>query len=184
MQSQNQGRGGSSDQTTEIFIPPPPPPPPELKKLPLPALLAGGLFLFATSVAPPQKYFADQLLGLAQRALRSDPTVTMELGMGIEAGGIYASSFATTAATTGSSNTQPSDDGGGDKTRAGACKVEQLVLQFQITGGNAWATGVAYGIRHEQQKEKEEEVVVQLVSLEVANMDAVLNGASFEVPLR
>ena len=55
-------------------------------------MLAGGLFLFAASVPRSRREFASELLGLAQQALRSDPTVSMELGMGVEAGGVYASS--------------------------------------------------------------------------------------------
>lgn len=132
-------------------------------------MLAGGLFLFASSVPRSQKKFASELLGLAQQAMRSDPTVSMELGMGVEAGGVYASS----------SGRALVEGGGGART------LEQLVLQFQITGGNAWAQGVAYGVR---------EVVslgggagdggqVHLLALEVANMDAVLNGESFQVPM-
>ena len=66
------------------------------------------------------------------------------------------------------------------------------MLQFQINGGATWACGVAYGIRNhaesvsissnnKQQLGGEGEVT--LVSLEVANMDAVLNGQSFQVLL-
>lgn len=51
-------------------------------------MLAGGLFLFASSVPRSQKKFASELLGLAQQAMRSDPTVSMELGMGVEAGDV------------------------------------------------------------------------------------------------
>ena len=127
------------------------PPPPELNRVPLPAMLAGGLFLFATSVPSSQRSRADKLLRLAQEALRSDPVVTMELGPGIEAGNVYASSKGTVG------------------------NVDQLVLQFQINGGNAWAQGITYGV--------EDENGLRLVALEVANMDAVLNNQSFQVPL-
>ncbi|KAL7537439.1 hypothetical protein ACHAXR_007823 [Thalassiosira sp. AJA248-18] len=129
------------------------PPPPELKRAPLPAMLAGGLFLFATSVSPPQKTFANTLLKLSETAMRSDPTVAMELGMGLEAGGVFASSYTSWE------------------------NVDQLVLQFQINGGNVWAQGVAYGVRNGVNE-------VKLLTLEVANMDAVLNGQSFQVPLK
>ena len=114
-------------------------------------MLAGGLFLFATSVPSSQRSQADKLLRLAQEALRSDPVVTMELGPGIEAGNVYASSKGTVG------------------------NVDQLVLQFQINGGNAWAQGITYGV--------EDENGLRLVALEVANMDAVLNNQSFQVPL-
>mmetsp|Transcript_35512 Transcript_35512/g.72651 ORF Transcript_35512/g.72651 Transcript_35512/m.72651 type:complete len:119 (-) Transcript_35512:63-419(-) len=116
-------------------------------------MLAGGLFLFATSVPSSQRSRADKLLRLAQEALRSDPIVTMELGPGIEAGNVYASSKGTV----------------GD--------VDQLVLQFQINGGNAWAQGITYGVEDENSNS------LRLVALEVANMDAVLNNQSFQVPL-
>ena len=129
------------------------PPPPELKRVPLPAMLAGGLFLFATSVPSSQRTRADKLLQLAQEALRSDPTVIMEMGSGIEAGNVYASS----------------NDSFGNN-------VYQLVLQFQINGGNAWAQGITYGV--------EDENGLRLAALEVANMDAVLNNQSYQVQLK
>ena len=153
-----------------------PPPPPDLKRVPLPAMLAGGLFLFASSVPSSQKSFANQLLSLSEEALRSDPTISMELGMGIETGGVYASSHTC--------------DG---SVQYRGQNVDQLVLQFQINGGATWACGVAYGIRNHaesisissnnMQHQQGGEGEVTLVSLEVANMDAVLNGQSFQVPL-
>ena len=73
----------------------------------------------------------------------------MELGPGLEAGNVYASSYARSQ------------------------NVDQLVLQFQINGGNAWAQGIGYGIQDENG--------VKLISLEVANMDAVLNNQSFRL---
>lgn len=91
---------------------------PALRPPPLPVKLAGGLFLFRTAVPTPSQQLAADLQDLAQRALRSDPRVTMELGMGIEAGGIFASSA--------------SDDG--------------LVINYQINGGNSWAEATAYGV--------------------------------------
>ena len=154
-----------------------PPPPPELKRVPLPAMLAGGLFLFASSVPRSRREFASELLGLAQQALRSDPTVSMELGMGVEAGGVYASSSGRALVEGGDGG------GGGPRTRT----WEQLVLQFQITGGNAWAQGVAYGVREVGSlgggARDGDGGKVHLLALEVANMDAVLNGESFQVPM-
>ena len=153
------------------------PPPPELKRVPLPAMLAGGLFLFASSVPRSRREFASELLGLAQQALRSDPTVSMELGMGVEAGGVYASSSGQALVEGGDGG------GGGPRTRT----WEQLVLQFQITGGNAWAQGVAYGVREVGSlgggARDGDGGKVHLLALEVANMDAVLNGESFQVPM-
>ena len=139
-------------------------------------MLAGGLFLFASSVPSSQKSFANQLLSLSEEALRSDPTISMELGMGIETGGVYASSHTC--------------DG---SVQYRGQNVDQLVLQFQINGGATWACGVAYGIRNHaesisissnnMQQQLGGEGEVTLLSLEVANMDAVLNGQSFQVPL-
>jgi predicted lactoylglutathione lyase len=128
------------------------PPPPELKRVPLPVMLAGGLFLFATSVPSSQRGLADQILQLAQDALRADALVLMELGPGLEAGNVYALSYARSQ------------------------NVDQLVLQFQINGGNAWAQGIGYGIQDENG--------VKLISLEVANMDAVLNNQSFRLDIQ
>jgi hypothetical protein len=139
------------------------PPAPELKRASLSSMLAGGIFLFATSVSPGQRKFADQLLTLSQEALRSDPTITMELGMGIESGGVYTSSYISNR-----------DDEDAFQGRT----VDRLIVQFQINGGNAWAQGIAYGIRDCLEPEK-----VRLLTLEVANMDAVLNNQSFKVPL-
>ncbi|KAL7435722.1 hypothetical protein ACHAXM_004807 [Skeletonema potamos] len=127
------------------------PPPPNLRRVPLPVMLAGGLFLFATSVPSSQRTRVNKLLQLAEEALRSDPTVVMELGPGIESGNVYASAYASFES------------------------VDQIVLQFQINGGNAWAQGITYGV--------EDENGLRLVALEVANMDAVLSNQSFQVPL-
>ena len=138
------------------------PPPPLLKRASLPTMLAGGLFLFATSVPSSQRKFANELLDLSEEALRSDPTIVMELGMGVEAGGIYASSYV------------PYHK---ERTLLWGKNVDRMVLQFQINGGNAWAQGVAYGARECSEKGR-----ITLLSLAVANMDAVLNDQSFQVP--
>ena len=77
----------------------------------------------------------------------------MELGQGITTGGIYSSLRET--------------------SREG---IEKIVAQFQIEGGNVWAQGLAYGT-------KEENSAVRLVSLQVSNMDASMNGTPFLVPI-
>lgn len=107
--------------------------------------------MFASSVPKKDKPFAEAILEQAQAALRSDATIGMELGLGVETGGVYASRFATSG------------------------NYDQLMLQFQIEGGNAWAQGVAYGVRRDNK--------VRLVSLQVANMDASMSGTSFEVQI-
>eukprot|EP00563_Minutocellus_polymorphus_P001350 CAMPEP_0181032564 /NCGR_PEP_ID=MMETSP1070-20121207/6806_1 /TAXON_ID=265543 /ORGANISM="Minutocellus polymorphus, Strain NH13" /LENGTH=244 /DNA_ID=CAMNT_0023109963 /DNA_START=332 /DNA_END=1068 /DNA_ORIENTATION=- len=149
-------------------------------------------FLFPSSVPKRHKSFASQLLSLSEQALRADPTVCAELGMGVEAGGVYASAYASASVSESGQATHTRSQRGG--------AVEQLVLQFQIAGGNAWAQGVAFGVREEGASveaeanknddaggdaaaDDDDDGRVRLVSLEVANMDAVLNGVSFEVPI-
>ncbi|CAB9500694.1 expressed unknown protein [Seminavis robusta] len=133
-----------------------PPPPPSFTPKPLPVILGAGLFLFASSVNRNDKSFATQVLQQAQIALRADPTITMELGQAVETGGVYSSQSST--------------------AKVGTRDYKQLVLQFQIEGGNAWAQGVAYGVAP-----IDDPTQVQLVSLEVANMDASINGTPFEI---
>lgn len=137
-----------------------PPPPPKFRPKPLPVILGGGLFLFMGNQGrtPQDRLLTETLLQQAQDAMRQDPTITMELGCGIETGGVYAS----------------------QKTNNGS--YDQLVLQFQIEGGNAWAQGVAYGVRSRSSSSRGE--IIQLVTLEVANMDASINGTPFEVPIQ
>ena len=59
------------------------PPKPPLNSLPLPAKLAGGLFLFQTSVTKRDKELSREILLKAQDILRRDPLISMELGTGI-----------------------------------------------------------------------------------------------------
>ena len=139
------------------------PPPPKLNRASLPAMLAGGILFFVTSVPPAQRKFADELLKQSQETLRCDPTVSMELGMGIESGGVYAASYMPYCK---------------EKIKYRSKNVDRLIIQFQINGGNVWAQGVAYGIRECEGCNK-----VQLLMLEVANMDAILNNKSFRIPL-
>jgi hypothetical protein len=131
------------------------PPPPPLKSLPLPAKLAGGLFLFRTSVKRNDKALCDEILDLAQAQLRFDPLISMELGAGLEAGGVFASN------SNASSQQQ---------------NIRQLVMEFQINGGNSWAQARVHGI-------KVGSAPARLVSLEVANMDASLMGGFAKVSL-
>ena len=120
---------------------------PELTNVPLPAKLAGGLFLFAASVPRRDRALADELLALAQRALNEDPAVTAELGYGLETGGVYSSAA----------------DGDSEADR-------RLVLQFQIQGGNLWAQGTARGIR------RDPNAPAELLELSVTNMDGAMMG--------
>jgi len=148
------------------------PPPPELKILPLPIVLAGGIFLFGTSVKSSDKQFAATLMKQVEPVLRYDPTVSMELGQGIETGGIYSSVCVRDVPLLKSPLSLLDDSTQGTSNS----EVDQIMLQFQITGGNAWAQGIVYGIRESNNN-------VRMVSLEVANMDAVMNGRSFSVPI-
>jgi hypothetical protein len=120
---------------------------PKLQQVPLPLKLAGGLFLFRSSVAPENKVLADEALAAAQAALNVDPLVTSELGAGLEAGGIFASS---------------------------ACDNEEgrlFALNFQISGGNLWAEASARGIKRHSFG-----TPFELLELTVSNMDAVMMG--------
>mmetsp|Transcript_13877 Transcript_13877/g.20480 ORF Transcript_13877/g.20480 Transcript_13877/m.20480 type:complete len:205 (-) Transcript_13877:372-986(-) len=145
----------STSTTTILFGSRPFPPLPEFVPKPLPLLLGGGLFLFRSSVKPEDRQLANELLKLAESAMRADPTIAMELGQGVEAGGVYFSQKTTYQGI-----------------------YDQMVLQFQIEGGNAWAQGVAYGIQDADNK------IIQLVALEVANMDASMNGTPIEVCIK
>jgi hypothetical protein len=144
-----------------------PPPPPSFTPKPLPVILGAGLFLFASSVKGCDRAMANELLQQSEAVLRQDPTIVMELGQAVETGGVYSSLSATAT--------------GGD-----AQQYKQLVLQFQIEGGNAWAQGVAYGIQKSKNinnSNNSNKAEIQLVSLEVANMDATINGTPFEISI-
>ena len=79
----------------------------------------------------------------------------MELGRGLEAGGVFCSSS--------------SIEGG----------VHQLVMEFQLNGGNSWAQCRCHGF----QSSKDDEDVVEVLSLRVSNMDAALNGGWADVAI-
>ena len=82
--------------------------------------LAAGLFLFGNSVKERDRPMAAQLKVLAEQMLRSDPRVTMELGVGIEAGGIFSCASSATG--------------------------NAMVINFQINGGSMWAESTAFGV--------------------------------------
>ena len=96
------------------------------------------------------------MLHCSQRLLASNTVSVLLSAMrqGVETGGVYSSLRETTK------------DG-----------IEQIVLQFQIQGGNVWAQGLAYGIKSLDQP------ALRLVSLQVANMDASMNGTPFNIPI-
>jgi hypothetical protein len=141
-----------SDQKVCAFSSPQSPPPPQLNSLPLPAKLAGGLFLFQRSIKPKDRKLSEEILQLSQTILRSDPLISMELGSGLEAGGVFSSSS--------------SNDG----------KIHQLVMEFQINGGNSWAQARVHGVKILND-------AAFLKSLEVSNMDAALMGGSVQVTI-
>ena len=136
------------------------PPKPVLKSIPLPAKLAGGLFLFQTSVKKRDKSLSQEMLRMAEEILRKDPLIGMELGPGLEAGGIFSSSSSI-------------EDG-----------VHQLVMEFQINGGNSWAQCQCHGLKFEDRQNRnlsDNDGTTKLVSLSVSNMDAAFNGGWVEV---
>lgn len=170
------------------------PPPLPLKSIPLPVKLAGGLFLFgATSSAfqtEHDRVLREEIRRLAEDFLRADPLVSMELGLGIEAGGVFASSSSVHRALVETesriSNSGDDDENSGSptqlpkttptKTTTSTIQVTQMSMEFQLNGGNSWAQSRVSGIRYGTQP-------VQLISLGVANMDASLNGGWAEVAL-
>jgi hypothetical protein len=127
---------------------------PQLQQIPLPLKLAGGLFLFRSSVAPENKALAAEALAAAQAALNADPLVTSELGAGLEAGGVFASSAC-------------DDDEG-----------RLFALNFQVSGGNLWAEASARGIKRRRggSSQADFSTPFELLDLTVSNMDAALTG--------
>ena len=128
------------------------PPAPMLKSIPLPLKLTGGLFLFRTSVVPTDKDLSTEILSTSQSMLRSDPLLSMELSLGLESSGIFSSCSSIDVNT------------------------KQMVMEFQINGGNSWAMAKVHGVKIGNGK-------AFLVSLEVSNMDAALMGGSVKVKL-
>eukprot|EP00591_Stephanopyxis_turris_P016097 CAMPEP_0195536448 /NCGR_PEP_ID=MMETSP0794_2-20130614/46087_1 /TAXON_ID=515487 /ORGANISM="Stephanopyxis turris, Strain CCMP 815" /LENGTH=182 /DNA_ID=CAMNT_0040669867 /DNA_START=103 /DNA_END=651 /DNA_ORIENTATION=+ len=127
------------------------PPRPSVKNLPLAFKLAGGLFLFQSSVPATERDLANKILLEAQEALRIDPGIILEFGHGLETGGVFSCS-----------SSRGTTDGGEP--------VQQLALQFQINGGNAWAQGTVIGVQIGDTNPV-------LAELSVANMDAAMGGA-------
>jgi hypothetical protein len=133
------------------------PSPPKLQKIPLPAKLAGGLLLFRMSVKRKDKVLVNDILQEAQERLRQDPLILMELGWGLEVGGVFSSS----------SSSFSTDNG----------EIRQVVMEFQINGGNSWAQATVHGVKIGMGP-------VRLLSLDVSNMDAALmNEISARVQL-
>jgi hypothetical protein len=138
------------------------PPKPSLTSIPFPAKLAGGLFLFQTSVKKRDKDLCQEILSKSQEILRRDPLISMELGPGLEAGGVFSSSSSIEN------------------------NVHQLVMEFQINGGNSWAQCRCHGLKYidgggigDSTSGNE----VEMISLSVSNMDAAFNGGWAEVTL-
>jgi hypothetical protein len=136
------------------------PPAPKLNSPPLPTKLLGGLILFSTSVKKRDKLLSKSLLLKAQDILQKDPLLSMELGLGLESGGVFSSNSSIESG------------------------VHQLVMEFQLNGGNSWAQCRCHGfqILNEMGSQDEEEQV-QIVSLRVSNMDAALNGGWVDVTI-
>lgn len=136
------------------------PPAPSLNSIPLPAKLAGGLFLFQTSVKSRDKELSKEILIQAEDVLRRDPLISMELGTGLEAGGVFSSS---------------------SSIKNG---VHQLVMEFQLNGGNSWAQCRCHGVKYvDGDNDRNSQDAVELISLSVSNMDAAFNGGWAEVTI-
>lgn len=137
---------------------------PPLNSIPLPAKLAGGLFLFQTSVKGRDKELSKEILIQAESVLRNDPLISMELGTGLEAGGVFSSS-----------SSIDEDEG---------IRIHQLVMEFQLNGGNSWAQCRCHGVKYcanESGGDLNSQDTIELISLSVSNMDAAFNGGWAEV---
>ena len=145
------------------------------------------------------KAFSKEILKAAEDVLRVDPLISMELGLGIEAGGIFASSSSFTnsvvVVAVNENDNGNDNDNDGDKSESKpesessvttttttkskstttTIKIHQMVMEFQLNGGNAWAQAKVHGIKYG------ETGPVQLLSLGVANMDASLSGGWAQV---
>mmetsp|Transcript_810 Transcript_810/g.1310 ORF Transcript_810/g.1310 Transcript_810/m.1310 type:complete len:220 (-) Transcript_810:70-729(-) len=136
------------------------PPAPKLNSPPLPAKLLGGLILFSTSVKRRDELLSKRLLLQAQDILQKDPLMSMELGLGLESGGVFSSNSSIESG------------------------VHQLVMEFQLNGGNSWAQCRCHGFqRLNEIDNQDEQEQVQIVSLRVSNMDAALNGGWADVTI-
>lgn len=147
------------------------PPIPELASLPLPAKLFGGLLLFSSSVKGRDKDLAQKLQVKAQNVINLDPLLSMELGRGLEAGGIFCSTSSIDDVTL--SNNE-------------VATYHQLIIEFQINGGNSWAQCRCHGYQlntSNRNSSNYSENDIYLVSLRVSNMDAAFNGGWMDVKL-
>ena len=140
------------------------PPPPKFQSIPLPVKLAGGLFLFQSSVKDRKdKELSKQLLRQVETIINQDPVVLMEFGPNLECGGIYSSSSSVDRKT----------------------GIHQLIMEFQINGGNAWAQGICHGYdtvtTTTLNEPKQQQPTV--LSLGISNMDAALNGGWIDIPI-
>jgi len=114
----------------------------------------------------------------------------MELGLGLEAGGVFSSSSSrsslsssSSSSLSSSSSSRPIENGEEETEEKKVEKeepvvliVRQLLLEFQINGGNSWAQCRCHGLKIGEED-------VQMVSLGVSNMDASLTGGWAEVTL-
>ena len=154
------------------------PPPLQLKTVPFPVKIAGGLFLFGASSVQnsEEKAFREELLRKAEYVLRKDPLISMELGPGIEAGGVFSSASSTHRGVL----VAETDTGMGkerDNGNAEILPVKQMVVEFQLNGGNAWAQARVVGIRYGT----DDSSPIQLIYLGVANMEGSMTGGWADV---
>jgi len=104
----------------------------------------------------------------------------MELGLGLEAGGVFSSSSSSSSSSISSSTSTSIENREEEEEEiqenAVVVQVRQLLLEFQINGGNSWAQCRCHGLKIGEDE-------MQIVSLGVSNMDAALNGGWAEVTL-
>jgi len=99
----------------------------------------------------------------------------MELGLGLEAGGVFSSSSSSSSISS-STSIENGEEEEEEIQENAVILVRQLLLEFQINGGNSWAQCRCHGLKIGEDE-------MQMVSLGVSNMDAALNGGWAEVTL-
>jgi len=114
------------------------------------------------------KKSSKKILQAAETVIRNDPIISNELGVGIEAGGIYASKTSSKSSSSMviiTNNNNPSvknENGDGDgydyySTIQTQTQIQYqyqiMIIEFQLNGGNSWAQARVCGIQKRNIKE-------------------------------